>query len=153
MKRQVKNTADDLLSCFVNFINSTNNIRRITVGSGRGRPLNSNIHLIEIKRIVLAAGMREDTILSLKGYDLIVWDKTKKLCLEEMDELFDFVKSEFKSGRFQYCNSNFDLTIIDGNSHLYSINWNGIKFDENGGNTMPDGFSRLIEYCNFIINN
>jgi hypothetical protein len=153
MNQQGKNTASDLLNGFVGFINSINNISRIKTGSGRGRPLNSNIHLIEIKRIVLVAGLREETILSLKGFNLKSWEKNKKLSFEEMDNLFDFVNSEFKSGSFEYCNSNFDLTIIDGNSHVYSINWNGIKFNENGGNTMPDGFSRLIEYCDFIINN
>ena len=142
----------DSLTDFVKFINSQNNVSRIKTGTGRGKPINNNMQLINISMVVLVAGMKSTIVFSLIGYELTVWDKKKRLTQDEMDELFDFVGNQYKFGEFECHTSQFDFTIMDGNSYQYFIDWNGINFDKRGGHTMPVGFSKLIDYCKILLN-
>ena len=151
MNQKNNHKEGDSLNDFVKFINAQNKISRIKNGTGRGKPINNDVKLIEVILIILVAGLKFNSIFSLIGNNLKVFGKEKKLNQDEMDELFDFVENTLKLGEFGYYPSYTDLTIIDGNSYLYNINWNGIVYHEKGGNTMPVGFSKLFEYCNKIV--
>jgi hypothetical protein len=141
------------INSLINFVNSKNGIIRKKVGSGKGKPSNPNQKLFEISSISLVMGWKPIVICSLEGNSLTVGDKSKKLSLDQMDNLYDYIEQENNIGAFLYIGSLFDLTIIDGNSHSYFINWNGITAEGNGGHTMPSGLNELIEYCINLVNN
>jgi hypothetical protein len=142
----------DILTGFVDLINSTGKIERKKSGLGIGRPQNSNMKLFEISTIALVLGWKPNSICSLIGYDLNVCGKSKRLSLEEMDRLFEFVTVRAQAGSFIYYPSLMDITIIDGNAHFYFFNWNGINAEGRGGDTMAYGLKELIDYCSNLIN-
>ena len=141
------------LNGFIDFINSKNGISRKKTGSVIGKPINLNQILFEILSTALVIGWRPNSVCSLQGYDLTVHGKTKKLNLNEMDSLYILIQEKNNSGGLYYVPSGIDLTIMDGNSYSYSINWNGIISQGNGGHTMPSGLIEIINYCNKIVNN
>lgn len=148
----IKKNEGEILSSFVMFINSKNNKKRIIAGTGRGKPVNDKVKLLEISQIVLVAGMKPNVLVSLIGYNLNFSGVTKKITISEMDQLYDFIELQNKLGEFVYISSYSDISIIDGNDYIYYINWNSIQINHNGGNTMPSGFSKLLDYCKILVN-
>ncbi len=140
------------LKGFIDFINTKSGITRKKTGSGKGKPVNPNQLLFEISSVALVVGFMPNVICSLQGYNLTVGEKTKKLSLDQMDTLYEFIEQKNSIGAFLYVGSYFDLTLNDGNSHSYFINWNGIKSEGGGGHTMPSGLNELIEYCINLVN-
>ena len=140
------------LNGFVKFINSKSGITRKKTGSGKGNLLNPTQLLFEISTTALVVGFKPNVICSLQGYRLTVGENTKNLSLDQMDNLYEFVEQKNSIGAFSYVGSYFDLTLNDGNSHSYFINWNGIKSEGGGGHTMPSGLTELFEYCINLVN-
>lgn len=153
MNKKNENLGGNPLNGFIDFINSKNGVSRKKNGSGKGKPINLNKILFEVSSVALVVGWRPNVICSLSGYDLTVYGKTKKLNLNEMDNLYFLIQEKNKFGGLFYVPSVFDLTIIDGNSYSYFINWNEIKSEGSGGHTMPSGLNEIIDYCNKTVNN
>jgi hypothetical protein len=137
---------------FVDFINSKSGTIRKPIGFGRSKPKIPNQLLFEISSVALVVGFMPSVICSLEGNKLTVDNNTKKLSSDQMDNLYDFIEQKNNNGDFLYIGSYFDLTINDGNSHSYFINWNGIKSEGSGGHTMSSGLNELIEYCTNLVN-
>ena len=153
-KKEAKNENDVIhLNGFVNFINSKNGRIRKKNGYGKGKPAYPNQLLFELTTVGLVKGWKPDLICSLTGYLLYIHGSTKELSLDEMDSLYAFIEERNTNGTFKYIPNGNDFIIIDGNSFDFNVNWNGIKFDETGGNTMPDGLREFIDYCSKIISN
>jgi hypothetical protein len=140
------------LNGFVEMINSINKITRKKAGFGIGIPNYPNIKLFEISTVALVVGMRSVPICYLLGNELNVYGKTRKLSIDEMDNLYLFIAYRNSLGTFQYTPAPLDFSIIDGNSHSYFINWNGINSQGEGGHSMPTGLRDLIDYCNNLVN-
>lgn len=69
------------LNEFVDFINLKNGIIRNKAGSGKGKPVNLNQTLFEISTLALVLGCVPNIACSLRGYELTVYGKTKKIIL------------------------------------------------------------------------
>ena len=153
MKNDIYEKNNNSLNGFVNFINSKSGITRKKANAGKSKQVNSNQLLFEISSIALVVGWRPNAICSLLGNNLTVYGESKKLNSDEMNNLYFLIAEKYSSRKLNYILSGFDMTIMDGNSYSYFINWNEIKSEGRGGHTMPSGLNEIIDYCNKLIKN
>lgn len=136
----------DIIDGFSNFINSKNKIDRKASNYGIGIPKRYNEKLINITCTILPQEFNK-TLFSLVGFELTIENVTRKLSINEMDQLYLFIKEHKEINNINYLKSYKDITIMDGSSYYLEINWNSIFIVSEGNNEIQECIYSLINFC------
>ena len=136
----------DIIDGFSSFINSKNKIDRKASNYGIGTPKSYNEKLINISCTILPQIFNK-TLLSLIGFELTIENTKRKLSIDEMDQLYLFIKEHKEINNLNNLKSYKDITIMDGSSYYLEINWNNIFIVSEGDNKIQESIYSLINFC------